>query len=62
MKNLPHRWMTMKNMNSSTLHRCRLFTYFPVAETCHHAGPFNASTPPVASTTISEATVSTPKT
>ncbi len=62
MKNLPHRWITMKNMNSSTLHRCRLLTKCPVAEKCHHDGPLSARRPPEISTTSSADKVSTPNT
>jgi hypothetical protein len=39
MKNLPHRWITMNAMNSSTLHRCRLLKKCPIPEVCHQAGP-----------------------
>ena len=28
-QNLPHKWMTRKAMNSSTLHRCRLLKKWP---------------------------------
>ena len=28
-QNLPHRWMTSRAMNSSTLHRCRLLKKWP---------------------------------
>ena len=30
MKNLPHRWITMKKKKASTLHRCRELTKCPV--------------------------------
>ncbi len=62
MKNLPHKWITMKNMNSSTLHRWRLLTYLPTLDACHQSGPSSASTQPVATATTSDDTVSTPKT
>ncbi len=62
MKNLPHRWMTMKKKNASTLQRWSEFTKSPALDTCHQAGPFNASTHPVAMTSRSADTVSTPKT
>ncbi len=62
MKNLPHRWITMNAMKSSTPHRWTLLTYLPTAEACHQPGPSSASTPPEARTTTRDDTVSTPKT
>ena len=32
MKNLPHKWMTMKKKKSSTLHRWNEFTRCPAVE------------------------------
>ena len=42
MKNLPHRWTTMKKKNSSVLQRCRLLKKWPTEELCHQAGPASA--------------------
>ena len=39
MQNLPHRWITMKAKNSSTLHRCSELTKCPSDEVCHQAAP-----------------------
>ena len=62
MKNLPHRWMTMKKKKTSTLHRCREFTKRPTVDTCHQVGPKMASTQPVRITQARLTSVSTPKT
>ena len=61
-QNLPHRWMTMKAMKSSTLHRCRELTKCPVEEVCHQAAPPMARMPPEARMTRKAARVRTPKT
>ena len=50
MQNFPHRWMTMKAKNSSTLHRCSEFTKWPTDDVCHQAAPPSVSTTPEAST------------
>ncbi len=62
MKNLPHRWMTMKKKKHSTLHRCVEFTKWPVDETCHQVGPMMARTQPLMITQARLTSVSTPKT
>jgi hypothetical protein len=62
MKNLAQRWMTMKKKKSSTLHRCMLLKKCPIFDRCHHDGPSNARTQPLAITTMRAARVSTPNT
>src|SRR5450759_4204538 len=36
MKNVAHKWITMKKKNSSTLHRCRLLKNSPMLEQWYH--------------------------
>ena len=62
MKNLPHRWMTMKKKKASTDQRCSEFTNRPTLDRCHHTGPSTASTQPVTITRSSALMVSTPNT
>jgi len=61
-QNLPHRWMTISAMNSSTLHRCRLLKKWPTALVCHQSGPPSASANPLTITTPSAASAATPNT
>ncbi len=62
MKNLPHRWITMKKKKNSTLHRCSEFTKCPAVETCHQLGPMTARMHPVMMTQARLTTVRTPNT
>ena len=62
MKNLPHRWITMANMKTSTDHRCSELTKSPVDETCHQFGPMMARTNPVTITHSRAQIVVTPNT
>ena len=52
----------MKKKNSSTDHRCTLLKKWPIPVKCHHPGPFKARIEPEAMITISDVSVSTPKT
>ena len=61
-QNLPHRWMTMKAMNASTLHRWRLLKKWPTGSVCHQSGPPKAMTKPDTMTSPSVARLATPKT
>ena len=62
MKNLPHRWITMKKKKASTLHRCSELTKCPAEDTCHQLGPIMARMQPVMMTQARLTTVRTPKT
>jgi hypothetical protein len=59
---LPHKWMTMKKKNSSTLHRCVLLKKWPTELVCHQSVPPIAMTKPEATATPSAARVATPNT
>ena len=61
-QNLPHRWMTMNAMNSSTLHRCRLLKKCPTGLVCHQSEPPSASANPEAMTMPRAASEATPNT
>ena len=61
-QNLPQRWMTMKAMNSSTLHRCKLLKKWPTGFVCHQSGPPRAMAKPETQATPSAARVATPNT
>ena len=62
MKYWPHRCRTMKMKNSCTDQKWRLLKKRPTLESCHHCGPMNASTTPLATTHTRAAIVITPKT
>src|SRR5450756_1330929 len=62
MKNVAHKWITMKKKNSSTLHRCRLLKNSPMLEPWYHCGPSSVMTVPDAKATRKAAIVRTPKT
>ena len=61
-QNLPHRWMTKKAMNASTLHMWRLLAKWPTGLVCHQSGPPMAMTMPERMTSPSVAMLATPKT
>jgi hypothetical protein len=61
-QNLPHKWMTMNAINSSTLHRCRLLKKWPTTLRCHQSGPPSAMANPLTMTTPSAARAATPNT
>ena len=61
-QNLPHRWMTKKAMNASTLHRWRLLKKWPTGLVCHQSGPPTAMMIPERMTSPSVARLATPKT
>ena len=61
-QNLPHRWMTMKAMNASTLQRCRLLKKWPTGSVCHQSGPPRARANPEAMAMPSVARLATPNT
>ena len=60
-QNFPHRWMTRKAMNSSTLHRCRLLKKWPTGLVCHQSTPPIAMANPDTIATPSAARLATPK-
>ena len=60
-QNFPHRWMTRKAMNSSTLHRCRLLKKWPTGFVCHQSTPPTARANPDTIATPSAARLATPK-
>ncbi len=61
-QNLPHRWMTMKAMNSSTLHKCRLLKKWPTGLVCHQSVPPTAMTNPDTMASPNAARDATPNT
>ena len=61
-QNLPHRWMTRKAMNSSTLHRCRLLKKWPIGLVCHQSVPPSAMANPEMIARPSATRLATPNT
>ncbi len=59
-QNLPQRWITMKAMNSSTLHRWTLLKKCPTGFVCHQSVPPIAMAKPLTMASPSAASVATP--
>ena len=62
MKYWPQRCSTMKMKNSWTDQKWRLLKKRPTLESCHHCGPMNERTTPLAITQNRAAIVTTPNT